>query len=156
MEMSYFIGQAKTAIDGKGRSSFPREFRQQLSAEEGERFVVTKGPNRTLWLFVLNEYEKFLADLEKSKTRLEAEKFRKNLCEALVELDGQNRILLPKELMSYAGLTTEVRYYATTRGKSLELWNPERLTEETQEMDQQSFDEMFYSIGSTEGLDAKS
>ena len=56
MNFTSFIGQAQTAIDGKGRTSFPREFRRQLSASEGNEFVVTRGPDRTLRLFVLPEF----------------------------------------------------------------------------------------------------
>jgi len=43
----------------------------------------------------------------------------------MVELDGQNRILLPKKLLEYAELKGEVLYVQAS-GKTLELWNPER------------------------------
>ena len=113
MNFTSFIGQAQTAIDGKGRTSFPREFRRQLSASEGNEFVVTRGPDRTLRLFVLPEFEKFMADLDARSDRRQADLVRRGLCPTVVEMDGQNRILLPKILLEYAGLKDEVLYVTT-------------------------------------------
>lgn len=125
MNSHLFIGQAKTAIDGKGRSSFPREFRRQLTAAEGEQLVVARGPAKTLRLFTVPEYEKFMADLDSRSDRRQADLVRRSLWPTMVELDGQNRILLPKKLLEYAELKGEVLYVQAS-GKTLELWNPER------------------------------
>ena len=94
MSFTSFIGQAQTAIDGKGRSSFPREFRRQLEASDGKEFVVTRGPAQTLRLFTVPEYEKFMADLDSRSDRRQADLVRRSLWPTVVELDGQNRILL--------------------------------------------------------------
>jgi len=100
---------------------------------------------------------KFMAELDAFKDRRRADVFRKQLDASPVEMDGQNRILIPKKFLDYAGLTTEV-VYTPGRGRSLELWNPERFEKE-RNMDsveaQNAFDEMFYLIGSSEGLDDK-
>ena len=153
MNFTSFIGQAQTAIDGKGRTSFPREFRRQLSASEGNEFVVTRGPDRTLRLFVLPEFEKFMADLDARSDRRQADLVRRGLSPTVVEMDGQNRILLPKILLEYAGLKDEV-LYVQARGKTLELWNPERYNGkyglQTNEAIE-AFDAAFYGEGLTEG-----
>ena len=157
MNLPYFIGSAKTAIDGKGRSSFPRELRRQLWPTEGTEFVVARGPDHTLRLYMLPEYVKFMAEIDAFKDRRQADKFRKQLDASLVEMDGQNRILIPKKLLDYAGLTTEV-VYTPGRGRSLEMWNPERFNAQTSmktDEDQQSFNDIYYQIGSSEGLDDK-
>ena len=155
MNYTSFIGQAQTAIDGKGRSAFPREFRRQLQASDGEEFVVTRGPSRTLLLFTLPEYEKFMADLDSRSDRRQADLVRRGLAPTVVELDGQTRILLPKILLEYAGLKGEV-LYLPARGKTLELWNPERFNEKfglrTNEAIAE-FDAAFYGNGLTEGGD---
>ena len=65
MNLDFFIGQAKTAIDEKGRTSFPREFRRQLSQEESESLVLSIGPERTLILYELNEFKKFMTELDR-------------------------------------------------------------------------------------------
>lgn len=158
-ETKYFIGRAKTAIDGKGRSSFPREFRRSLTAEDGTEFVVMKvpGPDHTLRLFVMSEYEKFMQELDANPDRKMSEEFRQWLTPSLVELDGQNRILLPRELLEYAGLKNEV-LYTYYRGKSLQLWEPskyEAIYAQTSEEKQKSFEDLYYSIGSSGGLNGK-
>jgi len=157
MDLPYFIGSAKTAIDGKGRSSFPRELRRQLWPTEGNEFVIARDPNHTLRLYMMPEYVKFMAEVDAFYDRRRADIFRKQLDASPVEMDGQNRILIPKKFLDYAGLTTEV-VYTTGRGRSLELWNPERFEKERSiesAEDQKSFDEMFYLIGSSEGRDDK-
>ena len=157
MDLPYFIGNAKTAIDGKGRTSFPRELRRQLWPTEGNEFVVTRGPDHTLRLYMLPEYVKYMAEIDAFKDRRQADVFRKQLDACFVEMDGQNRILIPKKLLDHAGLTTEV-VYTPGRGRSLEMWNPERFESQhsmQSEEDLKLFDEMFYRIGSTEGLDDK-
>ena len=155
MNFTSFIGQAQTAIDGKGRSSFPREFRRQLGPTEGEEFVITRGPNQTLRLFTLPEYEKFMADLDSRSDRRQADLVRRGLAPTVVELDGQNRILLPKILLEYAGLKGEVLYVQAS-GKTLELWNPERFNEKfglQTENAIAAFDAAFYGESLTEGSD---
>ena len=157
MDLGYFIGSAKTAIDGKGRSSFPRELRRQLWATEGTEFVVARDPDHTLRLYMLPEYAKFMAELDAFIDRPRADEFRKQLDASLVEMDGQNRILIPKKLLDYADLTTEV-VYTPGRGRSLEMWKPERFDAQTSidtDEDLQSFNDLYYQIGSTEGLDDK-
>ena len=157
MNLSRFIGKAQTAIDGKGRSSFPREFRRQLGPTEGDEFVVTRGPNQTLRLFTLSEYEKFMADLDSRSDRRQADLVRRGLAPTVVELDGQNRILLPKILLEYAGLKGEVLYVQAS-GKTLELWNPERFNEKFGLQTNEAiaaFDAAFYGESLTEDLDGK-
>ena len=157
MNLSRFIGKAQTAIDGKGRSSFPREFRRQLGPTEGNEFVVTCGPDYTLRLYLLSEFDKFMAEIDASNDRHQAEIFRNQLEATTVEMDGQNRILIPKNLLEYAGLTNEVIYVAD-RGWSLDMWNPERYNAKygkKTEQDVAAFSEMFYKIGLTEGHNDK-
>lgn len=157
MNFTSFIGQAQTAIDGKGRSSFPREFRRELSAAEGNEFVVTRGPDRTLRLFVVSEYEKFMADLDSRSDRRQADLVRRGLCPTFVELDSQNRLLIPKILLEYAGLKGEVLYVQAS-GKTLELWNPERFNEKYGLQTDEAiaaFDAAFYGEGLTEVLNDK-
>ena len=120
-----FRGQAKAAIDGKGRCAFPREFRRQLTEEDGTEFMVTYWADGKLRLFVMSEYDKFMDELDRYPNLEEAEQFRLSLQATMVELDGQNRILLPKDKIQYAGLTNGVTF-VEYRGKSLELWSTDR------------------------------
>ena len=114
--------------------------------------MVTRGPAQTLRLYTLPEYEKFMADLDCRSDRRQADLVRRNLWPTVVELDGQNRILLPKILLEYADLKGEV-LYVPARGKTLELWNPERFNAkyglQTSE-DIAAFDAAFYGESLTE------
>lgn len=124
-ENHYFVGQAKSAIDGKGRCAFPREFRRQMTPEDGNVFVLTNWGRNKLRLFVMGEYEKFIQGIEQSLNRGDARKFRLALKATVLELDGQNRILLPKDKLQFAELTNSVTFVDSVGGKSLELWNTE-------------------------------
>ncbi len=120
------------------------------TSPNGDRW---KGKDLLLRLFVLSEYEKFMADLDSRSDRRQTDLVRRGLCPTVVELDGQNRILLPKILLEYAGLKDEVLYVQAS-GKTLELWNPERFNEkyglQTNEAID-AFDAAFYGEGLTEG-----
>ena len=151
--MSYesFIGKAKTAIDEKGRSSFPKEFRRLLSDEEGRRMVISFGPQRSLILFSLAEYEKFMEALQARPKTPETMTFQRRFHSSthFVGLDGQNRITLTREDMQYANLSDEV-LFAARSGKTLELWNPttyESLYGFNNDADFNSYDAGFYDDG---------
>ena len=119
--------------------------------------MITRGPNRTLRLFTLPEYEKFMADLDSRSDRRQADLVRRGLAPTVVELDGQNRILLPKILLEYAGLKGDVLYVQAS-GKTLELWNPERYNEKFGLQTEDAiaaFDAAFYGESLTEGPDDK-
>lgn len=120
-----FRGQGRSAIDGKGRCAFPRELRCQLTEEDGKEFMLTLWADGRLRLFVMSEYDKFMDRLDRNPDRESAEQFRLGLRSVQVELDGQNRILLPKDKIQYAGLTNSVTF-VEYQGKSLELWNTEK------------------------------
>lgn len=149
MNLDFFIGQAKTAIDEKGRTSFPREFRRQLSQEESESLVLSIGPERTLILYELNEFKKFMTELNARPRTRQTEALRSTIQghTSFVSLDGQNRILLSKKFLEYAQLESEVLFVPHV-GKSLKLWNPstyETLYGFSQAKDYETFDAGFFS-----------
>lgn len=143
-----FIGRAKTAIDDKGRTSFPREFRRALTPEDGREVVVTIGPQGSLILFTAPEWERYTARLEKRPRTRENLNFISLIHNSanISELDGQNRISLTRVQMDYAGLTSEV-VFAAGMGKTLELWSPEnfeRMYPLQTPSDREAFDKAFY------------
>ncbi len=143
-----FIGEARTAIDEKGRTPFPMGFRRQLSEEEREGLVVTRGPAGSLRLFVYEEFEKYMADLDSRPNPMQAERVRSQLAQTFVVLDKQNRILLPKNLLEIGQMTNEV-FWVPSHGKTLALWNPTvydaKYGIRSQEA-QDEFDAAFYGI----------
>ncbi|MCR5029607.1 MAG: MraZ family transcriptional regulator [Fibrobacter sp.] len=125
MDLNGFIGNAKTTIDEKGRSSFPREFRRRLSEEEGSSLILAFGSRDSLILYTLEEYSKFIAKIESRPQTPKNVRFNRmfKANSHYVSLDGQNRIMLSKNDLAYAKLEGEVLYVAGN-GKSVELWNP--------------------------------
>lgn len=157
MELNEFIGQAKTAIDEKGRTPFPREFRRLLSEEEGKSLILSFGGNDSLILFTLEEYRKFIARIEARPATPKNDRFRRmfKANSHYVALDGQNRILLSKSDIAFAKLEGEALYVART-GKSVELWNPSIYNSKygfNQEEDYTEFDAGFFDDVSSGGFD---
>lgn len=143
-----FRGQARAAIDGKGRCAFPKEFRCQLAEEDGTEFMLTYWADGKLRLFVMSEYDKFMDGLDHYSDRESAEQFRLSLRSVQVELDGQNRILLPKDKIQYAGLTNSVTF-VEYQGKSLELWNTDKYEAKIASLmeSKDKFNKMCFDVG---------
>lgn len=123
--MVLFTDQAKTSIDEKGRTSFPREFRRQLPEEEGRKLVVTRGPGRTLELYTKSDFRAYAEKLLARENTPRNTIFRQQVLGGAqeVELDGQNRMMLSKNLLAFADLTDEVVFVGD--GRKIVMWKPE-------------------------------
>ena len=55
-----FMGEYDHTIDGKGRIIIPSKFREAL----GEKFVITLGLDGCLFLYPMDEWESFIAELK--------------------------------------------------------------------------------------------
>ena len=157
MNFHRFAGNAQTAIDEKGRTAFPREFRRQLGDDEKENLVISCGPEGSLRLFIYAEYERFMAELDNMPDRRQAEIVRGKMLTTRVTLDSQNRILIPKRLLDKAGLKGE-GFWIPSHGKTLAMWNPEtynaKFPQDTEES-QAIFDSVFYGQGLTGNSNAR-
>jgi len=127
MRLQSFIGQARTSIDSKGRTAFPREFRKFLTEEDGAEVVVGFGPKQSLILYTVKEWNQFMQELSQRPRTQMNQQFMEQLISTahFSELDGQNRITLPPHLQKHALLTTDV-IFAARMGKTASLWNPDR------------------------------
>ena len=118
-----FMGEYSHSIDAKGRLIMPAKFREQL----GDEFVVTKSPDKCLYVYTNEEWKNFeekLATLPITNkgTRQFVRFFLAGA--ATCEVDEQGRILLPAVLREYAELDKEVVLAGTS--KRIEIWNKER------------------------------
>lgn len=118
-----FMGEYSHSIDAKGRLIMPAKFREQL----GEEFVVTKSPDKCLYVYTNEEWKNFeekLATLPITNkgTRQFVRFFLAGA--ASCEVDKQGRILLPAVLREYAELDKEVVLAGTS--KRIEIWNKDR------------------------------
>lgn len=147
MQIAGFIGKATVAIDGKGRTNFPREFRKMLRPEAEGVVVVTIAEEKTLALYPAYEWNKYVGYLESLGRAPQVTKFRMRITSMARSsvLDAQNRIGLSPELLSYAGLEGEVTFAAD--GNRVRLWQPERFAETYEKLtpeEESSLEEMFY------------
>ncbi len=115
-----FMGTYQNNVDPKGRVSIPVKYREAL----GERFFVTKGFDRCIDIYTVEEWEKFAEKLHKlSVTKRDMRDFVRfifgNATE--VELDKQGRILLPAMLRETVGIEKEVIVMGV--GNKVEIWD---------------------------------
>ena len=115
-----FIGEFHHTLDDKGRLAIPVKFRAALA----EGAVVTRGLDRSLFLYPKTEWEKLALKLAalplgQSDTRAFA---RLMLAGAMdVEVDKSGRVTVPEYLRGYATLTKDV--VVTGLYDRLEIWD---------------------------------
>jgi MraZ protein len=130
IKLESFIGKATVAIDATGRTNFPKDFRKILKDEAGGQVVVTIAEGRTLALYPVYEWNNYIQYLESLGRGADVSKFRTRITSMakLSALDGQNRISLTSEQMTYAGIGGEVTFVGD--GKRVRLWAPEKYSQQ--------------------------
>ena len=114
------LGEYNHNIDDKGRLIIPSKFRYEL----GEKFVITRGLEKCLFVYSLTEWEKIVKRLRSLPfTNKDARNFTRFFLSgaAECEFDKQGRINITSPLVRYADLTKEcVIIGANDR---LEIWS---------------------------------
>jgi MraZ protein len=109
--MNSFIGEYSCKLDAKGRLSVPSALCKQFNPSDLEQFVLNRGLNGCLNLYPMSEWDKEMSKL-RGLNRFNAKhlefirKFQNGATK--VAIDSSGRILLPKHLTEYAGITKEV------------------------------------------------
>ncbi|MDQ7814917.1 MAG: division/cell wall cluster transcriptional repressor MraZ [Patescibacteria group bacterium] len=115
-----FIGEFHHTLDDKGRLAVPVKFRAELA----QGAVVTRGLDRSLFLYPKEEWEKLAAKiaalpLSQADTRAFA---RLMLAGAMdVDIDKSGRITIPEYLRQYAGLLKDA--VVTGLYDRVEIWD---------------------------------
>ena len=121
-----FYGEHEHTIDRKGRLIIPSQFRHVMKERYVERFVVTRGLDKCLFLFPEDEWRtqenKFRA---LSITKQEARRFNRFYFSGAVELncDRQGRILVPSYLKEFAAIKRDVMLVGVSN--RIEIWDKE-------------------------------
>ncbi|MBM7598692.1 MraZ protein [Virgibacillus halotolerans] len=100
------MGEFQHNIDTKGRIIVPSKFRDEL----GENFVVTRGLDKCLFAYPMDEWRNLELKLKKLPlTKKDARAFTRFFFSGAVEceVDKQGRINLPQPLRNYAVLEKE-------------------------------------------------
>lgn len=118
-----FYGQYEHSLDTKDRLIIPSKFREIFKEHYAEKFFITRGLDRCLFVFTEEEWrlqERRFQDM--SFTREEARKFNRlyfsGACEVLC--DKQGRILIPTYLKSYAEIKEDVVIIGVS--DRIEIW----------------------------------
>lgn len=122
-----FIGEYRHTLDAKGRMFIPAKFREGL----GEKFIVTIGLDRCLFIFSAEEFNKLKEkqdsiSIANKDARRFARFFFSGACEC--EPDKQGRINLPQKLLSYAFLEKDVTVVGVSN--RIELWSSDKWNEQ--------------------------
>ncbi|GIH23162.1 transcriptional regulator MraZ [Acrocarpospora phusangensis] len=115
-----FLGTHQPRLDDKGRLFLPAKYREELA----EGLVITKGQERCLYVFPVEEFQRLTEALRTAPVTAKAVRdySRVFFASASDETpDKQGRITIPPSLRLYAGLERDcVVIGANTR---LEIWD---------------------------------
>jgi MraZ protein len=114
------LGQYDGKIDAKGRTAFPKKFREVL----GDQLIVTLGYENSLIVVSEENWKALLEGTEgrpfiESETR-ETQRFLLGGASS-VSLDGKGRFVLPAYLREFAGVEDDVVFIGLSR--YVEIWD---------------------------------
>ena len=140
--MAFFTGEYDCKLDAKGRMVLPAKIKNSLPEESGDEIVVRRGFEPCLVLYPMLEYKKIfskiagLNEFNAEYRNLQRNFFRGN---AIVELDSAGRILIPKNMLAFAGLEKES--IVVGMGNRVEIWDASKYDEYLIK-DQQEFSDL--------------
>jgi len=115
-----FLGTHTPRLDDKGRMILPAKFREKFAAG----LVMTRGQERCLYVFPMNEFERIAAAMNTTPvtSRAVRDYQRVLLSGASDEIpDKQGRVTIPPLLREYAGLSKECTVIGA--GNRVEIWD---------------------------------
>lgn len=115
-----FLGTHTPRLDDKGRIILPAKFREKFAAG----LVMTRGQERCLYVFPMNEFERIAAAMNTTPvtSRAVRDYQRVLLSGASDEIpDKQGRVTIPPLLREYAGLSKECTVIGA--GNRVEIWD---------------------------------
>lgn len=122
--MIQLIGEFECKLDAKGRMVLPAALKRQLPEVEREGLVLNRGFEKHLVIYTREEWNAITAKLaklnqyvEKNRTFIRA--FTRGASELM--LDASGRVLLPKSLLTYAGISGEV--VLACQLNKIEVWS---------------------------------
>ncbi|MEK7060950.1 MAG: cell division/cell wall cluster transcriptional repressor MraZ [Patescibacteria group bacterium] len=120
------IGQFEGKVGAKGRTAFPKKFREEL----GDKLIITFGYENSLIVVSEENWRSLLEGTEgkpfiQSETR-ETQRFLLGGAVS-VELDSKGRFILPSFLREFAGIKAEIVFLGLSR--YVEVWDKTRWLE---------------------------
>lgn len=119
-----FYGEYIHTVDRKGRLILPSKFREVSKENSVERFFITRGLEKCLFMFAEEEWrvqeQKFKT---MSFTKLESRSFNRLFFSGAVDVapDRQGRFIVPQYLKDYASIKRDVVIIGVSN--RIEVWN---------------------------------
>ena len=123
--MISLIGEYDCKVDAKGRFMFPVNLRKQLEEVFEKGFVINRNLHqKCLVLYPIHEWNKLNKKLSKLNRLIKANdvfvrKFTGGATTA--DADATGRVLLPKPLVEYASITTDIKVLGSNN--VIEIWD---------------------------------
>ena len=118
-------GEYNVTLDETGRIALPRKLRDLLSAG---KIMLTKGADSCLWMFTLEEWERFEKTIYIATNQFSARGRRQRQHfigpKQELDIDRQGRILIPPTLRDHAGLCKECIVLGQV--DYIEVWDVDR------------------------------
>jgi MraZ protein len=122
--MTSFLGEYEVAVDAKGRFLLPSGFRKQLADGTGDRFVINRGFENCLTIYLMEAWSAISDKVNRlNDFKPNVREFKRLFLNGatIVEADSADRILIPKQLQEYAGIKKDA--VLSAQGNKLELWD---------------------------------
>jgi len=119
-----FYGEHEHKLDKKGRIIIPSAFRIASKENYVEKFFVTRGLDKCLFMFPEDEWRQEEAKFKgMSFTKRETRKFNRLFFSGAQPIvpDKQGRILVPSYLKNYAGIKKEIMLIGVS--SRIEIWS---------------------------------
>ena len=122
--MVFLIGEYECKLDTKGRMVVPAALKRQLPDVEREGLVVNRGFEKNLVIYTRAEWNKILKQLSRlNQFQVKNREFVRRFMSGATELmlDAAGRVLLPKSLLEYAEVGTELVLACNL--EKIEVWS---------------------------------
>lgn len=122
-----FLGEHEIKLDDKGRARVPSGLKENLSPAAKNQFVVVRGFENCLMLYPMDVWEQVRAKVDKLNTFVKSNRefVRRFYAGAsTLEMDSNDRINIPKQLLEYAGITKEI--IITPHKNLFEIWDKKK------------------------------
>ena len=145
-----FTGEYNNSLDGKNRMNIPAKFRKSLDSINDRTFVLTRGFDKCLLLYPLNEWQEVETQLSQlSSIRSRDRDFVRSITRYAIPIqyDAQGRIQIPEILINFSQIKKEITIIGMI--KKIELWNPEILVDketQTRNVEDKDFDDLANEI----------
>ena len=126
--MNTLIGTHECKVDAKGRLMLPIAFKKQLASVVEKGFVLKRAVFQPcLELYPMQEWESMMQNVNKlNRFKKKNNDFIRRFTAGVksIDLDVSGRLLIPKDLVGFAGISKEI--VVTSAVNIIEIWDKDK------------------------------